>query len=597
MPADAPTNQSLRIAAIYGFFAAAWILCSDQLVAFYFSDAKTLTIIATMKGWFFVAVTSAMLFVLVRRQLAQVRDTHLAQSCAEEAVRRSEARLRSITDLSPDIISIFDKEGHLVFNSSAAYKIHGYREQDLLGRATFDLIHPEDLPAVHKAFTEILEEPNKPHVIRYRYRNADSSYVWMEASARNELANPLLQGIISISRDISERMNAEEERRHMQEQLIRAQKMEAIGQLAGGVAHDFNNILTVLSMNLSSLKEEELPGHVREVCNELEGATGRAAALTRQLLLFARRQVVQKHELELNALVGRLLNMLRRLIGENIVIEYHGNGQPAWVMADTSMMEQVVMNLAVNARDSMPQGGRLGIGISNETLDTPANGDAGQPNRRAGQFVRLEVSDTGCGIEESTLQKIFEPFFTTKALGKGTGLGLATVFGILQQHDGWIEVDSVIGKGSTFRVYLPQAQPAIESQEPVPAPLRHGNEAILLSEDDPGVRQLCMNTLVQHGYRVVVAENGLDALAKWKMHQGAFDLLLTDMIMPEGLTGLDLAERLRAEKPKLKVIVMSGYSLELSQHAGLETKNISYLPKPFNPPTLTQVMRAVLDAV
>ena len=417
-PDDTPSRQSFRIAAIYCIVSSGWILFSDQAVGWYFTDARALTIAAMIKGWFFVLVTGAMLYLLVRRQLRKVCETMAAQDLAEAAVRRSEERFRSLTALSPYIISICDREGRLLFNSAAALKIHGYRDEDLIGQKTFNLIHPDDRDAIQAAFAEAIRDPAKTVLARYRYRNADGSYRWMEAVGANELANPHLQGIICISRDISQQVRDEDERRAMQEQLLHAQKMEAIGQLAGGVAHDFNNILTVISLNLETLKSPDADTQTGNVAADIEAATQRAAALTRQLLLFARRQPVQKRPLDLNQLIGRLLTMLGRLIGENIAMEFRPAPLPAWVLADAGMVEQVIVNLAVNARDAMPHGGRLAIAVTLEHVEaTPTHSE-----RRPGNVVRVSVEDNGCGIEPAVQSRIFEPFFTTKKAGKGTGL-------------------------------------------------------------------------------------------------------------------------------------------------------------------------------
>jgi len=586
-----PSLQSLRIASFYAAFGAVWILCSDKLVAYYIKDPETLTAAAILKGWFFILVTACILFLLVRQQLSQAFRALEAQRQAEAAVRRSEERFRTLADLSPDIISIFDGEGRLTFNSQAAYKIHGYKEEDLVGKSTFELIHPEDISAVQQAFAAALEEPSRPVMVRYRYRNAKGDYTWMEAAGRNELHNPHLQGVIAISRDISAQVRSEEERRAMQEQLIRAQKMEAIGQLAGGVAHDFNNILTVLSMSLENLRQENLPPQALDIVGELDQATGRAASLTRQLLLFSRRQVVQKRPLDINALVGRLLGMLRRLIGENITMSFEPGPVASWVHADPGMIEQVIVNLAVNARDAMPHGGRLDLRSGDRRVSAD---EARRHGRKAGRYVSISVSDTGVGMDPSTRDHIFEPFFTTKDAGKGTGLGLATVFGIIQQHEGWIEVDSTLGHGSTFTILLPESSSVEDSPVTAPtAPVR-GNESVLVAEDDPSIRQLCQLTLQRAGYRVMVAAHGREALDFWLNEKGAFDLLITDMIMPEGLSGLDLIETLRRDKPGLKVLVMSGYSLELTQTGRLDLTTVTFLPKPFNPATLAQSVRRAL---
>jgi CheY-like chemotaxis protein len=288
--------------------------------------------------------------------------------------------------------------------------------------------------------------------------------------------------------------------------------------------------------------------------------------------------------------------MLRRLIGENITLEFKAAGQPLWISADSGMIEQVVINLVVNARDAMPKGGRITLTTQVTHLDPSCH--SRNPESRPGHFVCLTVSDTGCGMDDNTLKRIFEPFFTTKETGKGTGLGLATVYGIAQRHEGWIEVQSQIDLGTTFRVFLP-ASPAgatTTPSSPAPHPVRGGHESILLVEDDPAVRDQVATVLQRAGYHVFKAPNGQVAATLWSENRGAIDLLLTDMIMPEGLTGLELAQNLRQQHPRLKVIIMSGYNLEFALQ-GIPTKDqIHYLSKPFETSQLAQLVRRCLDA-
>jgi signal transduction histidine kinase/ligand-binding sensor domain-containing protein/CheY-like chemotaxis protein len=379
------------------------------------------------------------------------------------------------------------------------------------------------------------------------------------------------------------------------QELVQARKMEAVGQLAGGVAHDFNNILTAILMQLGLLLEEQdLEPSARAGLQDLEKQAKRAASLTRQLLAFSRRQVMRSRPLDLNAMLEELFKMLRRLLGDDISLEFK-KGCPLWIDGDVAMIEQVVTNLCLNARDAMtPKGGRLLIETSlREVNEAEAKAN---PEARAGSFVCLSVSDTGCGMDEQVLQHIFEPFFTTKEVSKGTGLGLATVYGIVKQHHGWVRVVSKVGSGSTFRVFIP-ARDAPQAAEPG-AMVEHaprGRETILLVEDEKTVRMMASLCLQRFGYRVLEAADGPEAIAAWDQHGPEIDLLFSDMVMPNGITGLDLAKRFRQGKPGLKVIVTSGYSVDLRRTAESVEPGFMYLAKPYEMKNLAAAVRACLD--
>jgi signal transduction histidine kinase/CheY-like chemotaxis protein len=385
------------------------------------------------------------------------------------------------------------------------------------------------------------------------------------------------------------------ERKRVEGQLLQAQKMEAVGQLAGGIAHDFNNILAATILQLDLLQDEPgLTPQLREDLKEVEKGAQRAADLTRQLLLFSRRQLMQIKPLDLNEVLADLLKMLRRLLGEHIDITLHGEPGPLWVDADAGMMQQVVMNLCVNARDAMSQGGRLALDARTTEIqpaDVLTNTEA-----RPGRFICLSVADTGCGMEPHTLPHIFEPFFTTKEIGRGTGLGLATVYGIVKQHQGWVEVESALGVGTVFRVYLP-ARPAGPDGQSTSAlaPLPHGTETILVVEDDAPLCKLAVTTLQRLGYRVLEAPTGAAALRRWNDYGSAVALLLTDMVMPEGINGLELAQRLRILKPDLKVIVSTGYSQEMARLSASRERDLTFLNKPYEMRALALAVRACLD--
>jgi two-component system, cell cycle sensor histidine kinase and response regulator CckA len=389
--------------------------------------------------------------------------------------------------------------------------------------------------------------------------------------------------------DVTDVLNLEAQFRH-------AQKMESIGQLAAGVAHDINNVLTVVLGYAGLLLKTTPPeSNASRSLKQIIAAGERAVRFIRQLLMFSRKQVIQANPLDLNAVIHNLEGMLTRLLGEDIALETSYLQDLPRVEADTGMIEQVVMNFAVNSRDAMPQGGRLLITTSSVAID--ADYVQQHTEARVGRFVCLSVSDTGCGMDRNTLQKIFEPFFSTKEVGRGTGLGLATVYGIVKQHQGWIEVESQPGHGTTFKVYLSAlAQPggAVTDFISRPDAVRGGKEAILVVEDEVGLRELVRQVLGEYQYDVAVAASGAEALRVWDEHEGKFDLLLTDMIMPGGMTGRDLAEALKKRKPGLKVTFTSGYSSELiGKQLGRGT--MAFLAKPYLPLHLARAVRECLD--
>ena len=388
------------------------------------------------------------------------------------------------------------------------------------------------------------------------------------------------------------------ERRQLEEQLRQSQKMEAFGQLAGGVAHDFNNLLTVILGHVALLQlQEAIPPDQAAGLAEIAKAAERAANLTRQLLTFSRRQLFQPKPIDLNEVVANTTKMLQRLIGEHVSLETHFAPGGAPITADRNMIEQILINLAVNSRDAMPKGGRLIIQTAAITIsETDA---AANPQARPGAFVRLSVTDTGCGIAPKEMEHIFEPFFTTKEVGKGTGLGLATVFGIVTQHHGWIEVKSRVNEGAAFHIHLPRLAESEKSQtEFFRAPeVRGGNETILLVEDEVPVRSLARTLLERNGYHVLEADSGLSALEIWQQQRDTIDLLFTDMVMPEGLSGRELAARLLAEKPGLKVIYTSGYTDDMLGESSPLRNNPNFLEKPFDPYKLLKRVRDCLDGV
>jgi nitrogen-specific signal transduction histidine kinase/ActR/RegA family two-component response regulator len=391
--------------------------------------------------------------------------------------------------------------------------------------------------------------------------------------------------------DITDRLSLEA-------QLRQSQKMESVGQLAAGVAHDFNNMLTIIQGHSGMLLAKS--GEKAELFESAQAiyfAAERAANLTRQLLMFSRKNVMQPKLVDLREIVGHLTKMLERLLGETIRLEFHPPAEMPMVTADTGMIEQIIMNLAVNARDAMPAGGALSISTRQVEL-TDADVQS-HPEARQGSFVCLAVTDTGCGMDKETMARIFEPFFTTKEVGKGTGLGLATVYGITKQHDGWIDVQSDVGKGTTFSVFFPATSKPVEAKAAQTTPAAEvlgGNETILIVEDEPVLRDMAHVILKDCGYQILEAKSGREALTVWDHHRARIDLVLTDVVMPEGISGMDLAQKLIATKPNLKVVFASGYSMENLDTAFVRDSRAGFLQKPYTHLTLAQAVREALDA-
>jgi signal transduction histidine kinase len=386
------------------------------------------------------------------------------------------------------------------------------------------------------------------------------------------------------------------ERRKLHEQFLQAQKMESIGQLAGGVAHDFNNLLTVIQGHASMLRAKAgLPEDIKGSVNQILLAAERATNLTRQLLTFSRKQVTQTRVLDLNEVVANMTKMLKHILRADVSLNVNYGSTAFLIRADAGMMEQVLMNLAINARDAMPQGGKLIISTSDESVG-PEYVQL-NPQGTVGDFVCLAVNDTGEGIPPENLARIFEPFFTTKPVGQGTGLGLATVYGIVRQHHGWLTVYSEVGKGTVFRIYLPAAKEREEKkvERPVNQEVRGGTETILLIEDEAPLRALDRSILEGYGYEVVEADCAGAAIERWREHRNRISLVLTDIVIPGGANGPDLARQFHAEKPSLRIIFSSGYSVDVVEKDFELREGVNFLQKPYSPHRLAQAVRDVLE--
>jgi two-component system, cell cycle sensor histidine kinase and response regulator CckA len=511
---------------------------------------------------------------------------------AEQALHSSEMLFHSVWENSVDGMRLTDEQGTIVAVNGAFCQLVGLTREQLEGKAfTVALAESEKSQGTLAEYQERFKGRVIEKQIERRLTLHDGRGVTLEeTSSFLELSDgpPLLLGLF---RDVTAQ-------KHLEDQLRQAQKMEAIGQLAGGVAHDFNNILTIIHGHASLLvaagQLQEAPARSAQ---QITQAAERAASLTRQLLTFSRRQVMQLRQLDLNGIVANMTQMLGRILGEDITLKLNYAPQPVMVQADAGMLEQVLMNLVVNARDAMPGGGLLTIILSLCAID--AGHLTRHPEARLGHFACLRVTDTGCGIPPENLRRVFDPFFTTKPVGKGTGLGLATVYGIVNQHQGWLELTSRVGEGTTFEVFLPcSPRPHDGAQEEqIERPVRGGSETILVVEDEAPVRELVCNLLAGYGYKIFQAESGVKALELWKQCKDRVDLVLTDLVMPDLMNGRELAERLLSERPSLKVIFTSGYSADVVGKDFVLRDGLSYLQKPYHPDKLALTVRDCLDAV
>lgn len=506
----------------------------------------------------------------------------------------SQKMFHLIGENAEDLIAVVDAAGNRLYNSPSYGRLLGYTPAEIKGSSGLDQVHPEDRELVMEAAREA-HRTGVGRQLEYRFKHKDGTWRVLESSAspvRN--AKGEIDQLIIVNRDVTERKKSEEVLRLKEEQLRQSQKMEAVGRLSGGIAHDFNNLLGVI-IGYSEVLEGNLEGNdaLQKKVMEIKKAGTRASSLTRQLLAFSRQQVMQPEILDLNLVVNDLAKMLRRLIGEDIEIEILDEPGLGKVKADLSQLEQVIMNLVVNARDAMPEGGKLTISTSNVELG--ADVVAKLPYVQTGPYVQLCVADTGTGMDAETMLHIFEPFFTTKEKGKGTGLGLATVYGVVKQSEGYIWVDSEPGKGTTFKVYLPLAvrgvaAPIIE-QAPVRAP--RGSETVLVAEDEDSLRTLVSDLLEQNGYKVLSASNGTKALEIAEKYDGPVHLLLTDVVMP-GMGGPALAKTLARVRPETRMLFMSGYIEFHSAGSSNLPRDIKMLQKPFSNDTLIREVGAAL---
>ncbi|MEN6507335.1 MAG: PAS domain S-box protein [Smithella sp.] len=514
---------------------------------------------------------------------------------AENALRESEELYTRLVDTIPDAVIRTDLNGHILFANDYAFQRGGYKWEEMEGRNILEFVPSEEHERVIQNLKRIMEE-GKQGPYEYPLIIKDGSLIPFEVTSgvlRSADGTP--GGLVHVCRDITLRQQNEQEKKNLQERLSQAQKMESVGRLAGGVAHDFNNMLgvilghTELVMEITN-PEQPIHSHLREVRKAAE----RSANLTRQLLAFARKQTVSPMEIDINETVSGMIKMLQRLIGEDIHLSWLPCVNPWKIKIDPSQIDQILANLCVNARDAITGVGRISIELGNISINNDFCAD--HPECIPGDYIFLAVSDDGCGMSKEIQDKLFEPFFTTKDVGKGTGLGLSTVYGIVKQNNGFINVYSEPGQGTTFRIYLPRhigksEKTKIEKQQEL---VFSGRETVLVVEDESAILDLIKIMLEQQGYDVRIASTPGEAIQMAEEHNGEIHLLITDVVMPE-MNGRDLAKRILSLYPNIKRLFMSGYTDNMIAHHGVLDEGVCFIQKPFSRKDLTTKVREVLD--
>jgi two-component system, cell cycle sensor histidine kinase and response regulator CckA len=578
-------QAGVAVATLVVSIIAAWHT-ADALGPF--STGATVHDVAVLDGYLVtVAVTGLVIAALLSERVT-----------AERLLGEREERFRLLIENASDVVMVVDREGTITYLSPAGEQVIGIRQEGLVGRPLADRVHEADRSAVVAAFAGAAESPGTNLSVEFRYRHRDGSYRSIEAVCTGRLDDPRIAGVIATLRDVTERERWEA-------QLRQAQRMDAVGRLAGGITHDFNNLLTaVIGYSAHALRGLRPHDPLRGDLEQIKRAGERATVLTRQLLAFSRGQPVEPVVLDVNAVIAELEPLLLRLVREDIQFETGLHAGGAHVLGDQGQIEQVIVNLAVNASDAMPDGGTLAITTEDVELDADYFRVHAVEGGTPGSYLLLQVTDSGIGMDEETISHIFEPFYSSKREGEGTGLGLATVYGVVRQSRGFLRVYSEPGLGATFKVYLPAVEAAGESEptrEPaaprdVAAPFSAHGRTVLLVEDDGGVRALVRLLLEEYEFEILEASSGDDALALSEASPGdAIHLLVTDTVLP-GLGGIELAHRVRARHPSLVTLVMSGYSETLAIGGSQLPEGTTFIAKPFNPTDFTDKLQALVAA-
>jgi len=569
-----------------------WLFNDNNIIHVVAQELFSSAAYALLAGSFFFSMvsyqTSEETLALERDRL---KDEIIERKRTEESLREREETFRALAENSFDTIMRFDRECRHLYVNPVVERLTGIPPAAFFGKTHRELGFPEELCSLWEDAIRQVFETKQPNRIEFQL----PSGIWIDWLLVPELdTSGDTTAVLASARDITEIKRAEEHRHDLEAQLSQAQKMESVGRLAGGVAHDFNNLLTVILgyAEIALADSKALSPMAQGQIQLIHKAGERARDLTRQLLAFGRKQTLQMTDVDLNVVVVGFGKMLRRLIGEDIQVQNLLDPRIGIVKADPAQIEQVFLNLALNARDAMPNGGRLTVETADVVLDDAYA--AVHPDVEPGDYVMLAVSDTGCGMSPETQKMVFEPFFTTKDPGKGTGLGLATVYGIVKQHRGHISVYSELGRGTTFKVYLPRVVQSgqEEAAAAAAAPPVGGTETILLVEDDAAVRQLTCGILADLGYDMIEAQSGRDAV-RLAAERETIHLLLTDVIMPE-MSGREVFTQVAAVHPAIKVLYMSGYTADIIAHHGVLDEGVHLLQKPFTRRSLAQKIREVL---
>ena len=536
---------------------------------------------------------------LVRKletKMEQLEKDIAERKKVEAELRASQDRFRSFVENANDVVFTLSHDGTFSYVSPKWQELLGHPPAEVVGRPFRHFVHPEDASLFDDAMEKARSSRTKFSGLEYQVRHANGSWRWQSTNGvfLPETPDGPAQ-FLGIARDVTPAKAAEAERDRLQGQLNQMQKIESVGRLAGGVAHDFNNMLQAIlghvELALAQIPQE---GPVFDDLREIQKAAIRSAELTRQLLAFARKQTISPKVLDLNKTIDGLVGLLRRLIGENVNLLWHPSPNHGLVKVDPSQIDQILTNLCINARDALPNGGTVAVETGYAAFD--ADFCSRNPSFLPGEFAMIAVADDGIGMDENVLSQIFEPFFTTKEVGKGTGLGLATVYGIVKQNRGFIDVSSEPGKGSAFKVFLPLHSDEPESAPPEPVRTAgRGKETILLVEDEPAILALGKTMLQRMGYLVLGAKLPGEAIRIAETHPGPIHLLITDVVMPE-MDGRELAKNLLSIHPGIKRIFMSGYTSDVIAHHGILDEGVQFIEKPFTMATLAAKIRSVLES-